>query len=67
MAGGPAAKAGVKAGDVIVAVDGKPTPDTAVFAALLANLTPGQTVTVKLVRPDRSTAELSVTLGELPG
>jgi S1-C subfamily serine protease len=67
VAGGPAATAGVKAGDVIVAVDAKPTPDTAVFAALLANLTPGQIVTVKLLRPDGSTAEVSVTLGELPG
>jgi S1-C subfamily serine protease len=65
--GGPAAKAGIKPGDIITEVDGKPTPTAAVLAAVLAQLNPGQTVKVKLIHPDRSTADVDVTLGELPG
>jgi S1-C subfamily serine protease len=64
--GGPAAQAGIKPGELIVEIDGKPTPDPAVLAAILAELQPGQTVNVALLNPDGSTRELSVTLGELP-
>ena len=64
---GPAAKAGIKAGDLIAAVDGKPTPDAAALAVILAQLSPGQTVKVKVIHADGSTAEIDVTLGELPG
>lgn len=64
---GPAAKAGIKAGELITAVDGKPTPDSAVLGAVLAELKPNQTVKVKVLRQDGSTAEVDVTLGELPG
>jgi len=66
-AGGPAAKAGIKPGELITEVDGKPTPDSAVLAAVLADLIPGQTVKVKVLRQDGSTADVDVTLGELPG
>src|SRR5258705_6966358 len=65
--GGPADKAGIQAGELISEVDGKPTPDPAVLAAVLAQLTPGKTVKVKVLRKDGSTAEVDVTLGELPG
>jgi putative serine protease PepD len=65
--GGPAAKAGIKPGTVIVSIDGKPTPDSAALAAVLANLKPGQTVTVKALSKDGSTQDVKVTLGELPG
>jgi S1-C subfamily serine protease len=64
--GGPAATAGVKPGELITEVDGKPTPNSAVLGAVLAELTPGQTSKVKITRPDGSTADISVTLGELP-
>jgi putative serine protease PepD len=64
---GPAAKAGIKPGDLIVQVDGKPTPDPAALATVLADLQPGQTVKVMVLHRDGSTAEVSVTLGELPG
>jgi S1-C subfamily serine protease len=66
-AGGPAAKAGIKPGDLISEIDGKSTPDSAVLGAVLADLAPGQTVKVKVLRQDGSTAEIDVTLGELPG
>jgi S1-C subfamily serine protease len=65
--GGPADKAGIQAGELITEVDGKPTPDPAVLAAVLAQLTPGKTVKVKVLHKDGSTAEVDVTLGELPG
>lgn len=64
--GGPAAHAGIKPGELIVEIDGKPTPDPAALAAVLAELQPGQTVKVMLLDPDASTREVSVTLGELP-
>ncbi|HEX5013866.1 MAG TPA: trypsin-like peptidase domain-containing protein [Candidatus Limnocylindrales bacterium] len=63
---GPAAKAGIKPGELIVEIDGKPTPDPAALAAVLAELRPGQTVKVVLLKSDGSTREVSVTLGELP-
>jgi len=64
--GGPAAQAGIKPGELILEIDGKPTPDPAALAAVLAELQPGQTVKVIVLDPDASTREVSVTLGELP-
>jgi S1-C subfamily serine protease len=64
--GGPAAHAGIKPGELIVEIDGKPTPDPAALAAVLAELKPGQAVKVKVLDPDSSMREVSVTLGELP-
>jgi S1-C subfamily serine protease len=63
---GPAAQAGIKPGELIVEVDGKPTPDPAALAAVLADLQPGQTVKVGLQDRDGSKREVSVVLGELP-
>ena len=65
--GGPAAKAGLQAGDVITAVNGTATPDTETLAAVLAGLQPGQQVSVSVTRPDGRTATASLTLGQLPG
>jgi len=66
-AGGPAARAGMRVGDAIVSVAGKPTPTTDDLSAVLATLKPGQTVTVAVVRQNGSKARLQVTLGEYPG
>jgi S1-C subfamily serine protease len=66
-AGGPAAKAGIRASDVITAVNGTPTPDAQTLTALLAGLHPGQAAKVSITRPDGSTANVGVTLGQLPG
>ena len=65
--GGPAAKAGLQAGDVITAVNGTATPDTETLAAVLAGLQPGQQVSVSVTRPDGRTATSNLTLGQLPG
>ena len=64
--GGPAAKAGIKAGDVILAVKGQPTPTADVLVSVLADLHPGQTVPVKLLRHGKK-LPVAVTLGELRG
>jgi len=48
--GSPAEKSGIKLGDVIVAVDGKPTPDVATALNLIAEMQPGKTVPVNVVR-----------------
>jgi len=66
VAGGPAAKAGIKAGDVITSIAGQSTPDTATLAEVLAGLKPGQTVSVALTRADGGTATVQLTLGTLP-
>jgi putative serine protease PepD len=64
--GGPADRAGLKADEVITVIDGKATPDQLTLASVLAGLRPGQTVEVKITRPDGSEGSLPVTLGELP-
>jgi len=65
--GGPAAKAGLQAGDVITAINGTATPDTEALAAAVAGLRPGQQVPVSVTKADGSTATVHVTLGQLPG
>jgi putative serine protease PepD len=64
--GGPADKAGIQAGDVIVSVAGQPTPDVQALSAVLVNLKVGQQVTVGVLRNGaQSTTTVQVTLGEL--
>ncbi|WP_214109972.1 S1C family serine protease [Acrocarpospora catenulata] len=65
--GGGAAKAGIRPGDVITAVNDTPTPTTTALSQLLATLTPGKQAKVTLQRPNGQTETLTVTLGQLPG
>ena len=62
---GPAEKAGVKAGDVLVAVNSTPTPDSAAMLDAVAALTPGSQATLKL-RREQSDIKVSVTVGKRP-
>ena len=64
--GGGAERAGLRAGDVITAVGGAQTTDTAALSRALAAAEPGDTVTVTIGR-DGQDRSVQVRLGELPG
>jgi len=61
----PAAKAGIKSGDVIVAFNGKDIPDAHSFQLIVSECSPGSSATVKLLSNGR-TKTITVTLAELP-
>ena len=50
MAGSPAAKAGLQAGDLITAVNGTTVTSVNQFVAAIANYAPGETVTLTVKR-----------------
>lgn len=62
---GPAMHAGVKAGDVIVAIDGKNVDDTAHLQRLVGWTPPGKAVSLNVVRYGRH-RKLTVKLTKLP-
>jgi len=64
--GGPADRAGIRAGDVIRSLGREPTPDAASLTRVLAGERPGQTVTLTIARGGQ-TLTTEVGLGELPG
>jgi S1-C subfamily serine protease len=64
--GGPADKAGLQPGDVIVGLNGVQTPSLVALEGALATLRPGDTATVHLVR-DGKREQVTVTLGTLSG
>jgi len=62
----PAARAGLKSGDVITAINGKPITDAHSLQLIVSQISPGTPVAVKLIRNGISKS-VSVTLAELPG
>jgi putative serine protease PepD len=62
---GPGAAAGLKAGDLITAVNGKTVTTTDQFIATVDNYAPGQTVTLTVKR-DGQTQNIKVNLGTRP-
>jgi len=58
----PADEAGLQAGDLITAVEGQPTPTSAVLRSVIGNHRPGDTVQMAVVR-DGEARSLEVTLG----
>ncbi len=64
LEGGPAAKAGLKTGDVIQAVGGKPVSDVRGLQRLVAAIKPGTQVPVKVNRGGKEVT-LSATVGQM--
>ncbi|MBL8575487.1 MAG: Do family serine endopeptidase [Hyphomicrobiaceae bacterium] len=65
QAGSPAAKAGIRSGDVIIAVDGRGIDNARDLARRIADFGPGSKVAVTLSRAGKETV-VDVTLGRLP-
>jgi serine protease DegQ len=53
LRGGPADRAGIHPGDVLVAVNGKPVTDSVSLLNLIAGLAPGQTAQLRLIREQK--------------
>jgi putative serine protease PepD len=67
VAGSPAAKAGLKPGDVITKIDGKQIANSDGFIAVISRYQPGQTVTLTVRAPNSaSSKQVQVTLGNRP-
>jgi serine protease Do len=64
--GGPAEKAGVRDGDVIVAVNGTQVNTSDDLGRILDGLAPGQAVSVDVVGADGTQRTIDVTLGSRP-
>jgi len=62
---GPADKAGIKPGDILLEVEGKPVADPAGMLNLIAALAPGQSAKVRLKRQGQD-VDATVTVGRRP-
>jgi serine protease DegQ len=62
---GPADRAGIRARDVVLEIDGKPTRDTPALLARIAEIAPGSATKVKLWRAGIA-ADVEVTAGKRP-
>jgi len=62
---GPAAKAGVEAGDVITTANGQSVKDAHELARIIGSFAPGSTVKLDMLRKGQSKV-VSLTLGQLP-
>jgi len=65
VAGAPAAQAGVKAGDVVTAIDGNPVTSADDLTSSLGSRLPGDVVTLTVDRSG-ATKTITVTLGDRP-
>jgi serine protease DegQ len=65
MRGGPAEKAGVKVGDILVAVEGRPIAGTAAMLNTIAQLSPGSVASFRFVREGKE-IDIPVTVGKRP-
>ena len=61
----PAAEAGIKTGDLIVELNGKPVPKSHELPSLIADTPPNQKVTLKIIH-EKKEQLVTVKIGELP-
>jgi len=65
LKGGPADRAGMKPGDILVSIEGKPVADTTEMLNVIAQLTPGQNISMTVLRKSQET-KLGITVGKRP-
>jgi serine protease DegQ len=65
LKGGPADKAGIRPGDILVAVEGKPVSDTTDMLNLIAQLTPGNKAKMTVLRRSQEST-VDVIVGKRP-
>lgn len=65
LEGGPAARGGIKPGDVLIAVNGNSTKDVRQLLNQIAQISPGNEATLKILRKDKE-LELKVQAGKRP-
>ena len=63
--GGPADRAGVRPGDILVEVNGKAVPNPSAMLNVVAAVQPGSVATLKLLRNGNPVA-LKLTVGKRP-
>jgi serine protease DegQ len=61
----PADKAGLRAGDILLAIEGKPVSDSSGMLNLIAVLTPNKKATLKIARAEK-TIDVSILIGKRP-
>jgi S1-C subfamily serine protease len=66
-AGGPAAAAGIVAGDMITSIKGQAVRILDAIALAIADLKPGTTIAVGIRSPQGAKSTVTVTLGQYPG
>jgi serine protease Do len=62
---GPAARAGVESGDVIVEVNGKPVDDSRTLRLMVGSMAPGSQISLRVLHNNQP-RNVTITLGELP-
>ncbi len=67
VSGGPAARAGLRARDIILALGQQATQSVAALTEALAAMRPGQQVALQAEKPDGSKVTITVRLGQFPG
>lgn len=65
LEGGPAARGGIKPGDVLIAVNNNPTRDVRQLLNQIAQITPSQEAKLKVLRKDKQ-FEVAVQVGKRP-
>ena len=65
MKGGPADKGGIKPGDVLMEIEGKPVTDSSDMLNVIAQLAPGSAAKMKILREGKP-QDLAVAIGKRP-